>query len=297
MKARAVALGLVLSAAIAPAAPAQTNAENCTPQPGQGKSGPPLKQPVKLVPDISAQSVNFGGSRGSKAIDVVLSATPALPPSTTADQIRLGILRRFTRVSQTLPTESAPSPTFSPPQISSGRDRVTFTVCLSGAGLDPGSYGGSVIVEGPKGLAPTTLSITENAKNETLALRLAIGVLVAALVFLLLRGMAARQAKDEEQTIADAAKAGNTQQVVELHKDPKQHNLGWYFWGVVNDLNWWITTLVALGVAGGSIIAIYSANPAWGADTWTSVAALVGPVFTAVGVQSVVTSLGRSVSR
>jgi hypothetical protein len=39
----------------------------------------------KLVPDPAAQTVNFGGSRGTKSTDIVLNATPALLPSLTAD--------------------------------------------------------------------------------------------------------------------------------------------------------------------------------------------------------------------
>jgi hypothetical protein len=284
-------------APIAAAQPATNDQPECTRQPGQGVAGPPLKKPVKLVPDAAAQAVNFGGSRGTKSTDVVLSATPALPPSVTADQLRLDILHRFTRASQTLPTESAAPPSFSQPKISPGRDRVSFTVCLNGAGLEPGSYAGALIVEGPKGVAPTTISVTENAKNATLARWLAVGVLVAAFLFLLLRGAAARQMKHEEDMLAEAANKGDAAEVRQVHNNPRQHNVAWYFIGVMQDLNWWMTTLVALGVAAGSIIAIYSANAAWGADTLTSVAALVSPVFTAVGVQSVVTSLGRTVGR
>jgi hypothetical protein len=325
-----IALGVLLSLcagapfALAQNAPAE--AQTCTRQPGQGGGGPGLKQSIKLVPDLPSQTVNFGGTRGWEFVDMVLTATPALPLSVTPNQIRLSILRHFTRTSQTLPTATAPSPVFTQPQISAGRDRVTFTVCLNGAGLPAGSFTGSVIVEGPAGVVPTTLAITENAKDDTLASWLAGVLLFAAFVFLLLRGAATRQAADEQHVITEAARAtaeasnaaveatqgtaaaGDVQQAAgevadhvaqfqNVQANPQQHSVLWYFGQVLKDLNWWLTTLVALGVAAGSIIAIYSANASWGADVWTSVASLVGAVFTAVGVQSVVTSLGRTVGR
>ncbi len=177
---------------------------------------------------------------------------------------------------------------------------MAFTVCLNGAGLAPGSYTGNVYIEGPKGLAPTSITVTENAKNSTLALFGAIGALLAAVAFLLLRGAAARQAKAEEahmSAVADAARAHEADQQAELEENAPTTHVSGYLGGVLKDLNWWLTSIVALGLAAGTIVGIYSANPAWGSDTWASVAALVGPVFTAVGVQSVVTSLGRSVGR
>jgi hypothetical protein len=183
--------------------------------------------------------------------------------------------------------------------ISAGRDRITFTVCLSGDGLAPGTYAGNVLVEGPTGLAPTSLGITENLKDSGLALRLAIASLVAAFAFLLLRGAAARQAKAAEkhgQALATTAAAEQIVKEAALQQAPapKDHIQN-YFVEVISDLNWWLTSLVSLGVAVGSIIALYSANPAWGADLWGSVAAIVSPTFAAVGVQSVITSLGKGV--
>jgi hypothetical protein len=121
----------------------QPNANQCKLNPGQGGGGRSLKQSVKLVSDLPSQTVNFGGSRGWEFVYVVLTATPALPSSVTSNQIRLSILRPFTRTSQTLPTATAPIPKFTEPMISSGRDRVTFTVCLNGAGLPAGSFTGT----------------------------------------------------------------------------------------------------------------------------------------------------------
>ena len=154
-----------------------------------------------------------------------------------------------------------------------------------------------MLVEGPTGLAPASVSITENLKNSELALGLAIASLVAAFAFLVLRGAAARQAKAAEkhgQMLATTANAdqGVKEAGLQQAPPPKEH-IHNYFSEVFRDLNWWLTALVSLGVAAGSIIALYSANPAWGADLWASVAAIVSPTFAAVGVQSVITSLGK----
>jgi hypothetical protein len=123
--------------------------------------------------------------------------------------------------------------------------------------------------------------------------------LVAAFAFLLLRGAASRQAKAAEkhgQALAATAEADQNVKDAAMQRAPaaKEH-IHSYFTEVLRDLNWWLTALVSLGVAVGSIIALYSANPSWGADFWASVAAIVSPTFAAVGVQSVITSLGKSV--
>jgi hypothetical protein len=137
----------------------------------------------------------------------VLNATPALPKSLHSSQIRVDVLRRFTRSSQTLRTEAAPTPTFTEPTISPNRDRVTFTVCLNGSGLEAGSYAGSVYIEGPPGLSPASVSITENATDSSLAFYGAIAALVAALLFLWLRGAAARQVAAEQTQAEQLTKA------------------------------------------------------------------------------------------
>jgi hypothetical protein len=172
-------------------------------------------------------------------------------------------------------------------------------VCLNGSGLEAGSYAGNILVEGPRGLAPASISLTANAKDSHLALWGAVGVLLLALFFLVLRGAAARQAKTEEVHAKEFAKATTDAEREEAVQKQAQapERLTKYVREVFKDLNWWVTSVVALGLAAGTIYGIYSANPSWGADTLGSVISLVGPAFTAVGVQSVITSLGRSVSR
>jgi hypothetical protein len=258
------------------------------------ESAPALKPTVKLMPDAPATIVNFGGSQSNKSVDIVLNATPSLPASVTRDQVRVSVPRRFTRTSQDLPTELAPAPTYSQPEISPNRDRVTFKLCFSGKGLRSGSYAGSVYIEGPPGVGPATVGITENKKSSVFALIGAGAVLAAAFVFLVLRGAAARQVADEARHAEELTKAAAT-------KNP-DHVKGvkavkGYVSDVFKDLNWYLTTLVALGSAGGAIIGLYKADPAWGADTLTSLASLVAPAFTAVGVQSVISTLGRSVTK
>lgn len=278
--------------------PATVQAD-CVRRAGEGQAGQAFKRQVKLVPDVGAHVVNFAGSRDWQFVDVVLNAKPALPESLQPSDIRLEVLRRFTRTSDGLKTTSATPPTFTEPRISAGRDRITFTVCLNGHGLEAGSYSGNVLVEGPTGLAPTSISITANAKNSDLAFWGGLGVLSLAFLFLVLRGAAARQAKTEEKHAKEFARATSNserQQAVDSQADEPEQ-LRKYLGGVFKDLNWWVTSVVSLGLAASTIIGIYSANPAWGADTLGSIVSLVGPAFTAVGVQSVITSLGRSTGR
>lgn len=271
---------------------------DCTRLSGEGGGGLPLQPAVKLTPDLAGQVVNFGGSRGWRYVDVVLNATPALPRSVNAKAIRFDVPRRFSRTSDRLSTVSAPRPSFTEPSISPGGDRIAFSVCLDGATLESGSYSGSVLVEGPKGLGPTTISFTENARNSGLAFWGGLTVLAIAFFFLVLRGAAARQVKAEERNAQDVARAESETGLAEALKRTQEHppkRVRSYIVEVFQDLNWWVTSVVALGLAAASIYGIYSADPAWGSDTVGSVISLVGPAFTAVGVQSVVTALGRSV--
>lgn len=282
------------------AAASDPDRPDCTRRAGDGKTGSEVKPTVKLAPDTAANVVNFGGSRGVQYVDVVLNATPALPQSLQADEVRLEVLHRFSRTSDKLRTTSAPPPTFTEPRISAARNRITFTMCLDGSGLDAGSYAGSILVEGPKGLAPTSISVTENAKNLYLAGGGAVAVLALAFVFLVIRGAAARQLKTEERLVGDVANTETESGLGEALNKQRQHQpepVRSYVLDVFKDLNWWVTSIVALALAAGSIYGLYSADPSWGADTVGSVIALVGPAFTAVGVQSVVTSLGRPVTR
>jgi hypothetical protein len=175
-------------------------------------------------------------------------------------------------------------------------------VCLNGSGLEPGSYLGNVLVEGPRGLAQTNVSITENVKNRDLAAWGAVVALIAAFAFLVLRGAASRQAtaiEDHRRELDRALTSGDQSQVADLRKleNRPKPRIRSYIGDVFKDLNWIVTTIVALAVALGTIIGLYSADPAWGADKIASFAALVGPAFSAVGVQSVVTSLGRGVGQ
>jgi hypothetical protein len=278
-----------------------TAAKTCTKRtPPSRRQSKPISHKVTLTPVSAAQIINFGADRSRRHADIVLSASPSLPPDVRAADIRIEVPQRFMRVSSTLPTLSAPRPQFTHPAISPERDRIMFTMCVDGRGVAPGTYAGNVIVEGPQGLGPATIAVTQNYKDARLAYFLAIGSLVAALCFLLLRGAAARQSKAAEkhgQALASTADQSEDAKRAALERapEPKEH-MHEYFTEVLWDLNWWLTSLVSLGVAAGSIIALYSGNPSWGADAWASVAAIVSPTFAAVGVQSVVTSLGKSVS-
>jgi hypothetical protein len=279
--------------------PPAADEEDCVRKGGEGRAGRPLRRSVKLVPDVGGTVVNFDGSRGWQFVDIVLNAKPAIPRSLRPEQIRFEVLRRFTRAAQNLRTTSVRPPRFTNARISPGRDRVTFTVCLNGSGLGAGTYAGNILVEGPRGLAPASISITANAKDSDLALFGSIGVLLLAFAFLVIRGAAARQARTQEEHASQyAAAKDNAERDAVVEKQAKAPTrLTQYIGDVFKDLNWWVTTVVALGLAAGTIYGIYSANPAWGEDALGSVISLVGPAFTAVGVQSVITSLGRSVGR
>jgi hypothetical protein len=69
-------------------------------------------------------------------------------------------------------------------------------------------------------------------------------------------------------------------------RDRARHKTGkWRWvkahWEALKDLPWWVSTLVSVGAAFGTVYAIYAGNPAWGEDGPAAVFALIGATLTA----------------
>lgn len=265
--ARLLSLGPIAVTVVAlavPAAAAAKGSGDCPRKSNDAHGGGEVKPAIQLSPtQQSAQrQLNFDTGRDPKRIThITVTADKPLPSDVTADKINFDAV--LNRTGDTLESKEFPDPTYTSPTFSADRKSLSFTACLNPDGIAAGKYVGSITVSGPTGLGAASVNLTVNAKSGTsFWLGVGIGALVAFVLLL----------------VKDAArlKAGK----------PKFADLLLPF----GDPIWWVTTLGALAVAFGAVIAIYTNDPAWGAGGWTATANLVGAVLSAVGAQSIVTA-------
>lgn len=246
-------------------------ADPCPRRIDDGANAPALSSPIALTPAPgSAQRiVNFGTSRATKTVKrLTFSTDKPLPESLTSQQLNFDAL--LSRAGDTLESTDFPDPTFSEARISQDRQSVRFATCLSPGSIPPGKYVGSVTLSGPPGLSAASVSLTLNAKTDTL-FYIGSGIsLVVALLLLVLKDAAAYKK-------ANPAK-----------------NWGHSFLHPLIDPVWGATTLVALAAAFGTLYAVYAGNPAWGSGGLADIAALIGAGFAAVGGHTIITALTPS---
>jgi len=275
----------------------------CARQAGQFQTGPPVAPAITLTPDLATQTINFGGGRGTQFADIVLKASRPLPATVSASQLDIQVLRRFTRQSNTLATVALPGPTFTPPELSPQRDVVDFTICFAGSGISAGHYEGAITVEGPTGIAPTTLAFNVNAQDETLFL---ITLSVAgALVLLLLfwRGATSIQSDAAQNVATQVHNAdANPQGVMELPanaaipaRTATQPNARWSLKkNVITDPLFWAGTLLSSAAAIAAAWTVYTSNTGWGSDPVTDVFGIISTIIAAAGFQSLIaTAAGK----
>jgi len=273
----------------------------CTRKAGTYSSGKSVTPPITLTPDLPAQTVNFGGGRGWKFLDVVLRASQPLPTDFDVHQLDLEVLRRLISQGDTTTTVSSRPITFTEPKLNPRRDLITFTICLTGEGLSAGHYTGAITVEGPDGIGPANLTINANAKDGTLfKITLAIaGILV--FVLLVWRGattVQTDQAKQVAATVRDATVAGGTitgLSSAQTLQDTATKSVGararWNLKGaVLTDPFFWLSTLISAAFALAAAFTIYSQNTAWGSDPAVDAFAVASAVLAAAGFRSLLAS-------
>jgi len=272
---------------------------SCTRKAGTFSPGKSVAPPLTLTPDIPAQTVNFGGGRGWKFVDVVLRASQPLPADFNVRQLDLEVLRRLVSQGDTTTTVASGPITFTEPRLNPRRDVITFTICLSGAGLSAGHYAGAITAEGPDGIGPANLTINANAKNRTLfRITLAIsGTLV--LVLLLWRGATTVQTDAAKTVAAAVSKAtvdGGT--ITGLTSDlqtPAAKAVGdkarWKLRrAVLTDPFFWLSTIISAAFALTAAFTVYSQNTGWGADPAVDAFAVASAVLSAAGFRSLLAS-------
>jgi hypothetical protein len=73
--------------------------------------------PITLTPNLPGESINFGGERGWKFVDVVLKASAPLPQAFKASQLDLEVGRRLIRQGDTTTTVATGPMRFTEPKL------------------------------------------------------------------------------------------------------------------------------------------------------------------------------------
>ena len=261
-----LAVSVVIAVQALPTAHAGANTSCPRPanQPTKG-SDKPIEPKVTLKPEASSETINFGGSRGTKSVDVVLLASHPLPKTFSPKQLELDSPKRFRRAGQMLDSSSLRLPRFSNPQIVEHRKKIRLRICIDATDAQAGTYSGTVYISGPPGVSSTSIAITANIKTSECNFMLVV-ILGLILSFLLLLFKAAKDQKKGSDSWPKAIR------------------------GRFTDAAFIASTAVALGAALVAMRAIYDSNPAWGAETWTNVFAILGTAFGAAGVGGLIAS-------
>jgi hypothetical protein len=252
------------------------------------REGEEEKRPkITLKPEASTEVINFGGTRGTKAIDVVLLASQPLPPGFSGKQLELDSPRRFTRAGQSLDSASLRLPRFSNPQVIEHRKKVRLRICVDTTEAPAGTYSGQIYISGPPRIASTSVALTVNVKTSVRIFWLFL-VLALIVAFFLLLFKAAREEREghkarEKAKLEGEGKHGGDPEVPEPSwREALGHQL--------KDPTFIVSTLVALGAALVAMRAIYDSTPAWGTESWTNFFALFGTAFGAAGVGSLIST-------
>lgn len=223
---------------------------------------------------------NFGRHRDPLYQSFQIEIEPPLPAG--AEQ-RLNLVADvMTRTDEgTADTVVFPEPKFSRFRVSGNRKRLSFEVCLTPPkDLPAGTYTSVVYLEGPPGVEGTAVAMTANAKDGGLFVLGLIGTLLAAAAVLLFKAAADVRAA----AIEGAKSKSKPQQDAAAKWRPA--------FGEAFGFGWLATTSALLIATGGSLILLYTKDPAWGAGGVASLIALVSAGLAAIGVKTVFTSSG-----
>jgi hypothetical protein len=213
--------------------------------------------------------MNMAGLRGNGMSDVTVNASPPLPASVTPEEITIEAPKRIARNETGLSTAYLPDPTFSTPRILEHGKVIAFTTCVDASKASAGSYVGQIIVGGPEGVKPATVTVTLKAKDSEL---FTVGIILAGILALLLLGIRSIKVHSEKLPEPKTFPAAITATGKDI-------------------LGFWMPTAFAIGAAVVAMIQVYDANVAWGADTGASLIALGGTAISAAGVGTFLSSL------
>jgi hypothetical protein len=256
---------------------------------GQFVAGKPITPSVSLSPLSESVVFNFESDTVQTArIDI--NAASTLPDALTPDQIDLDLPGGLRRVSDTLPTVNAAQATFTKPVFDAGGQSFHFNMCIDSASLHAGSYSGIVTIDGPRGLGRTSVRVTVNKKNPSLFWAAAIVTLIIAMIFLLYKEVTNTDHKSFSDWKTDATEKWKKDHP---NEDQPEDVTAWRTFILDKTARFGVgflllEFLVPLAIAFGAMYAVYSKDPAWGADALTAWFALIGTALAAAGLRSLV---------
>lgn len=271
-----------LSLAVAPTALAH---EECTVANASGKAkGKRVKKAVPMQPDTQSvgRVVNLGDDRESEVVMLHVNVSSGLPPR--LERRMEMTIDPFVRTSDKTETVSFPDATFSKLDVSGNRKRISVKVCIDPPNnLPAGTYTGKVMLDGPRGVNGTSMTITLNAKDGHGFLWAAL--LTATLSFLILLYKAAGDKR--AQRIAKAERKPAAEREAAVAEAARWRSAAK---ACIGDLGWTVPALVSVATAFGLLWAVYEGDPAWGAAGFvSSVIALAGTGLAAIGAKAIFT--------
>ncbi|MFL5874254.1 MAG: hypothetical protein ACJ75T_12395 [Solirubrobacterales bacterium] len=238
---------------------------------------------LQAEPASANRVVNLGTDREAEEVTLHVTVSSKAPPNF---EKHLGVVAEpFANTSETGDTVTFSEPTFSTPELSENRKRVTFTMCVDAPNdLPAGKYTSLVLLEGPPSVEPAVMTVTINAKDGGIFLWLSVGTALLAAFVLLYKSAG------EKRTLllAEAQKIESEDE----REDALEKARSWRcpIWDCIKDLGWWVPTVAAVGSAFAVLYAAYAANPAWGeGGIVPSAIALIGTGLAAVGAKTVFT--------
>jgi hypothetical protein len=248
--------------AAAPSTQSRANRRKAAGKTKKKKAKKAKAKTVTLTPTEASVVLNFGRQRGTKEIDIVLTAEPALKPF-APDKLEIYVPRRFPRQGDGMESLVFKKPTFSTPEVHENGTKITFTACLDAKDETPGGYSGEIVVSGPQIAGSTRVAVIANVKEWCWFLVGLFLALVGAFGLLLYRPM-------QEHPEGKAWRKATLQSPA-----------------------WWVETLASLAAGAIAAWAIYSQDPAWGSDIPTALVSLIGAAFAAAGVQTLISTVRK----
>jgi len=249
-------------------------------------------------------TLSFARDRRMLDVPVVIRTTRPIPAGIKASELRLEALRDLHRIGDNLISVGRVVPLTSRLRITHARDRVYFSVCVDGTGLQAGSYSGSITVSGPTRLARVDVPVTVTVKDADFFWQGVVIALLIAGVFLLYKELR------NDSKIRYADWTADRHAVAARHAESARSEpagSSWRRWRVSTwrrvrprltyfcslqshyGVDFFLLELcVPLAAAFVAMYGIYASTPAWGEGGIAQWFALITAAFTAAGVRSLI---------
>jgi hypothetical protein len=259
---------------------------------------------IRLVLEDQGATLSFARDRRMLDVPVVIRTTRPIPAGITSSDLRLEALRDLHRIGDNLISVGRVVPLTSRLRITHARDRVYFSVCVDGTGLQAGSYSGSITVSGPTRLARVDVPVMVTVKDADFFWQGVVIALLIAGVFLLYKELRndskiryADWTADRRATAARHAESARSEPTGSRWRRWREST--WrrvrprltYFFSLQSHygVDFFLLELcVPLAAAFVAMYGIYASTPAWGEGGIAQWFALITAAFTAAGVRSLI---------